>query len=158
MTTPLIILGLLTGPLLLGTLLQRLTRQSIASAATLGSFGVCLVFLFTGVGHFIKTEPMAAMLPPFVPAGIPLVLVTGVIELAAAVAVLVPRWRRAIGCGLIVMLLLFLPVNVYAAMNRIGMGGHTWGPVYLLIRVPLQAILITWIWWFSVRPSKPVTP
>lgn len=50
------------------------------------------------------------------------------------------------------MLLLFLPVNVYAAQNRVGMGGHTWGPGYLLIRVPLQAILASWTWWFAIRP------
>ena len=151
MTTPLIILGLLTGPLLLGTLLQRLTGRSFASAATLGVIGIGLVFLFTGVGHFIKTEPMAEMLPPVVPARVTLVWMTGVIELAAAVAVLVPRWRRGIAWGLIVMLVFFLPVNVYAATHRIGMGGHTWGPVYLLIRIPLQMILIAWIWWFGVR-------
>jgi hypothetical protein len=31
------------------------------------------------------------------------------------------------------------------------MGGHTWGPVYLLIRAPLQALLVAWTWWFAVR-------
>ena len=49
------------------------------------------------------------------------------------------------------MLIAFLPVNIYAAVNRVGMGGHEWGPIYLLIRVPLQFILIGWIWWFAVR-------
>ena len=36
--------------------------------------------------------------------------------------------------------------------------GLTWagtpgGPAYLLIRVPLQAILLGWVWWFTVRPT-----
>jgi len=36
----------------------------------------------------------------------------------------------------------------------VGMGGHLWGPVYLLIRVPLQLLLIGWSYWFAV--SRPL--
>jgi hypothetical protein len=31
------------------------------------------------------------------------------------------------------------------------MGGHEWGPVYLLIRAPLQAIILAWIYWFTIK-------
>jgi hypothetical protein len=31
------------------------------------------------------------------------------------------------------------------------MGGHEWGPVYLLIRAPLQAIIVFWVYWFTIR-------
>ena len=117
----------------------------------MGCVGITLVFCFTGVGHFIKTEPMAEMLAPWVPWRIPLVYVSGIIEVAAALAVLFPRLRSLTGMALIVMLGAFLPVNIYAAVNYIGMGGHQWEPIYLLIRIPLQAILIGWIWWFAIR-------
>ncbi len=93
------------------------------------------------------------MLPPWVPVRIPLVYATGVLEIAAALVVLIPRLRKLVGWGLIAMLILFLPVNIYAAFNRIEMGGHEWGPIYLLIRVPLQLILIGWTWWMAVRPT-----
>jgi len=46
-----------------------------------------------------------------------------------------------------------MSVNIHAAFNRIEMGGHEWGPIYLLIRVPLQLILIGWTWWMAVRPT-----
>ena len=64
--------------------------------------------------------------------GTRLVYLSGVIELVLAAVVLVPQWRRAAGLVLIVMLIAFLPVNIYAAVNRVGMGGHEWGPPYLL--------------------------
>ena len=150
MTTPIIILGLLSGPLLFGAMLQRLTNRDMSSA-DLGCVGIMLVFCFTGVGHFVKTEPMSEMLPPWMPSRISLVYVTGLIEIAAAVTVLVPRRRPMVGWFLIVLLFCFLPVNIYAAVKEIGLGGHQWGPMYLLIRIPLQAILIGWIWWFAVR-------
>lgn len=154
MTTIVLMLGLLVAPLIVGTVARRLTGRRCADARLLGCIGITLVFCFTGLGHFVQTRPMAEMLPPWTPWRIPLVYITGVIEFVAAGVILVPRWRTGIGWALIVMLLLFLPVNIYAAMNRVGMGGHTWGPVYLLIRVPLQAILIGWIWWFAVRPPE----
>ena len=90
-------------------------------------------------------------MPPWLPARIPLVYATGILELGAAFAALVPRIRSRVGWCLILMLIMFLPVNIYAAINRIGMGGHQWGPVYLLVRVPLQLVLLAWIWWFVAR-------
>ena len=151
MTTLAIIVVLLISPLLFGAALNRIAGKEVVRAELLGCMGITLVFCFTGLGHFIETQSMAEMLPAWLPGRIPLVYVTGVIEIAAAMAVPIPRLRAMIGLALIAMLVLFLPVNIYAAANRIGMGGHEWGPIYLLIRVPLQAILILWIWWFAVR-------
>jgi uncharacterized membrane protein len=53
------------------------------------------------------------------------------------------------------MLVLFFPANIYAAFTRVDMGGHAWGPVYLLIRAPLQLVLIGWAYGFVAR--KPVS-
>lgn len=149
-----IILALLVVPRLFGAVLNRITGRTLAHGNRLGHVGITLVFCFTGLGHFILTEPMAQMLPPWVPGRIPLVYATGVLEIAAAMAVLIPRLRTLAGWGLIVMLLLFLPVNIYAVMNQVGLGEHAWGPTYLLIRVPLQFVLIGWIWWMAVRPAR----
>lgn len=140
MTTPIVMLLLLATPWLLSR-----TRAA-------GSIGLGLVFLFTGAGHFLETAAMAQMLPPWVPARVPLVHVTGVLELGLGAAFFVPSLRRRAGLAAAFLLLAFLPVNVYAALERVPMGGHAWGPGYLLVRVPLQAILLAWTWWFTLRP------
>jgi uncharacterized membrane protein len=113
--------------------------------------GIALVFAFTAIGHFALTRQMAEMMPSVVRNREAIVIASGVIELLAAIAVLIPRLRWIVGWGLIVMLLLFLPVNIYAALMRVPFGGHGAGPPYLLVRVPLQFFLIGWIWWFAVR-------
>jgi uncharacterized membrane protein len=151
MTTPIIMLALLIGPYLLVRISEWLGAISL-SPRTAACVGVAAVFCFTGVGHFIQTDALVQMLPPWVPQPATLVYLTGIIEFVGAAAILVPALRPMVGWGLILMLLAFLPVNLYAAMQRVGIGGHQWGPSYLLIRVPLQAILIAWIWWFAVRP------
>ena len=154
MTTPLIMLGLLLAPYVFGKLLNRLSKKEVASSNLFACAGITLVFCLTGIGHFVKTGPMAEMLPSWVPWRIPLVYVTGVVEIAAAFLVLVPSLRRVVGWALIAMLVSFLPVNVYAAANHVEMGGHHWGPIYLLIRIPLQVVLICWIWWFAAKSWK----
>lgn len=149
MTAPLIILALLAGPLLICWLLRQTGR--IPSLHNVGAWGLALVFLFTASGHFVQTAGLVEMLPPFIPARVPLIYLTGALEIALAIGIAVPATRRIAGLAAIATLVLFFPANVYAAMNHIGTGGHQWGPSYLLIRGPLQAILIAWAWWFTIR-------
>jgi uncharacterized membrane protein len=119
-----------------------------------GRIGVFLVFAFTGVGHFVRTAGMAQMLPPWVPMRTSLIYSSGVFELLAAIAILIPPISRYAGVLLCVFLLLVLPSNIYAAFQRVDFGGHGFGPMYLLVRVPLQLFLIGWVYWFAVRQPE----
>ena len=157
MTTPAIMVGLLLAPLAIGSALNRFAKRQVVTSSILGCLGISLVFCFTGIAHFVRTESMVEMLPPWVPWRQPLVYITGIVEIIAALAVVLPRWRSLTAMALIVMLMIFLSVNCYSTVQHIGMGGHQWGPVYLLVRVPLQLVLMGWIWWFGVRHG-PVVP
>lgn len=155
MWTPLIILGLLVVP-------YGITRFSDVSARRrdwAGVLGLTSVFLFTGIGHFVETEALVQMIPSFLPWRTTAVQVSGVVEIVAALALLIPSLRHRVGWFLIWLLLLLLPVNVYAALQRVPMGGHAWGPVYLWIRVPLQLLLMIWTYRFATRPqTRSATP
>jgi uncharacterized membrane protein len=141
MITPLVMLALMISPWLV-----RRTRS--AAAAGLG-----ILFVFTGVGHFVQTEPMAQMLPDFVPFRVPLVYLTGLLEFAIAAGFFIPATRRLAGWTAAAVLVLFFPANIYAAFAQAPMGGHAWGPVYLLLRAPLQAAIVAWVWWFALRAA-----
>ncbi len=116
-----------------------------------GRAGISLVFAFTGLGHFIKTSAMAQMLPGWVPMRLALIYATGVFELLAAVAILITPLSRDVGLAICAFLLLILPSNIYAAFQRVDFGGHAAGPMYLLVRIPLQLFLIAWVYWFALR-------
>jgi uncharacterized membrane protein len=152
MTTPIVMLVLMMGPYLLVRLLSVLTHRD-HNAWGAAAIGLTVLFIFTGIGHFIETESMAQMLPPWVPERVLLVYLTGILEFAIAAGFLVQRSRRFTGWVAAVMLVLFFPVNVYAALNHIPMGGHAWSPVYLLIRAPLQAIILLWTYEFAIKRS-----
>jgi uncharacterized membrane protein len=149
----LLLLLLLVGPYALLTLAGGWLRALRLSAAARARVGLSLFFAFTALGHFVRTEEMAAMLPRSVPYRVGLIYLTGVLELLGATGVWVPRLRRLTGICLIVMLLCVLPANVYAALNRVAFGGHEAGPAYLLIRLPFQLLVAWWVYFAAVRPS-----
>jgi uncharacterized membrane protein len=107
------------------------------------------------MGHFVQTEPMSDMLPDWVPQRVLLIYLTGLLEFAIAVGFFLPKYRRITGWVAAVILVAFFPANIYAAINHVPMGGHAWGPVYLLIRAPLQAMILLWVYWFTIREVKP---
>src|SRR5215469_9665553 len=84
---------------------------------TRARIGTFCVFLFTSIGHFVKTEPMSRMLPPWVPMRVPLIYITGVFELLAGIAILIPSISRTAGIVLCLFLIVILPSNIYAAVN-----------------------------------------
>jgi hypothetical protein len=81
-------LGTLLVPLLIVWRLRRFGLQ--VGLATGGVAGLVMVFLFTASGHFLSTQAMAEMLPPFVPARVPLVYLTGLLEIALALGLALP--------------------------------------------------------------------
>lgn len=148
----LLLLAILFGVFLLATALNKLRPRKSVTLGFRGRLALAVLFFFTGVSHFFLVEEMAAMIPPIFPAPIFLVYLTGVLEIAGAVGLLLDRFYRWAGYALIVFLLAVLPANIYAAMNHTGLGGHADGPSYLWLRVPLQFLLIGWAWYFT-RPS-----
>lgn len=142
----LFLLLLLTGPFLVVSLLSYLSPRFNLRFSTRARVGLSLFFLFTGIGHFIRTEPMAAMLPPSVPYRVELIYLTGVFELLGAVGVWIPKLMKITGVCLILMMLAVLPANIYSAFNHVEFGGHQYGPLYLLVRVPFQLFVIAWIY------------
>src|SRR5687768_2674234 len=129
MTTLIIMLVLMMTPYLVVRIISAVTRRDfdVRGAAAIG---LGILFIYTAIGHFIQTEPMAQMLPPWVPKRTLLVYLTGGLEFAVAGGFLVPKSRRFTGWVAVVVLVVFFLANVYAAINHIPMGGHAWGPVY----------------------------
>jgi uncharacterized membrane protein len=116
-----------------------------------GRFGLALVFAFTALGHFVKTDAMTEMLPPTIPGRRALILASGIFELLLAMLLLAWPKSRLLGLTIIGFLVAISPANVYAAFQRISFGGHSAGPIYLLVRAPVQLLLIFWTYWFVAR-------
>ena len=96
---------------------------------------------------------MAAMLPPFVPKKDAVVVFTGLIEIAAAVGLLIPSTQNITAIMLIIFFILILPANIYASMKNVNYETGAYdgnGMKYLWFRIPLQALFITWVCLFAL--------
>ena len=78
------------------------------------------------------TRQLVRVVPFFawVPYHDPIIYFTGVLELLGAIGVWLPGLTRLKGLCLILMLITFLPANIYSAINRVEFGGHGAGPSY----------------------------
>ena len=115
--------------------------------------GVAVMFLFTAASHFSSLKyDLAAMIPPPLTGTLWVIYVTGVLEAAGAIGLLVPRLRTAAAVGLVALLIALFPANVYAAMTGATIGGATATP--LSFRTPLQLFWIGMLWRTAVSPRR----
>jgi len=119
-----------------------------------GNLSMCIMLFFTAFAHFKFTKGMTMMLPGFIPFGTPLVYFTGIAEIALGLALLFPSLRHATGIVLVVLFILMLPANIYAASRHINYETATYdgkGLGYLWIRIPMQVLFILWVLYFSIK-------
>ena len=146
---PLLVLLCVFGLLLLATYLLAGGPDYLLA----GNGAMAAMLLFTGVGHFAFTNGMAQMLPKFMPARKAWVVATGVLEIAAAIGLMLAATRPLTAWLLIVFFVLILPANILAALRRLNYQTGSFdgpGPRYLWFRVPLQVLFIAWTWFFGL--------
>jgi uncharacterized membrane protein len=104
------------------------------------------LFLFVGVEHFRSTESFVKIMPPYLPFHRELVLASGVFEITLGALLLVPQTTRPAAWGLIALLIAVFPANLYMYQHR---ELFQISPLALLLRLPLQVLLIAWAWVYA---------
>ena len=124
--------------------------RRLSSWREAGLFAVVITFVFTGATHFsaMKHE-YAAMLPGTLSGNIGLIYLTGALQIAGAVGLLISRTRSLAGICLVLLLVAMFPGNVYAAVNEVPFRGEP--PTPLWLRTPIQLLFIGMVLWTSVR-------
>jgi uncharacterized membrane protein len=134
-------------------LITRLTADA-ANVDLSGRIGMSAMLLLTAIGHFKFKKGMALMIPAFIPAKEAIVLLTGLLEIAAAIGLLIPATQWLTGICLIIFFILLLPANIYASSKKLNFETGEYngaGMRYLWFRIPLQVFFIIWVYWFAVR-------
>ena len=104
--------------------------------------GLALMFVLTGLAHFGlgRRADLIAMVPPSLPRPELLVTLTGVLELAGALGLLLPATARLAAACLALLMILMFPANVSAARRRVQLGGRPATP--LALRTPMQVVFV----------------
>ena len=104
---------------------------------------MALFFIAAGVNHFVSPKTYMEIMPPYLPWPLGLIYVSGVAEVVLGAAALVPPLRRIAGWSLIALLIAVFPANVHMALN----GFHSVPQWILWARLPVQLVLICWVYW-----------
>ena len=114
-----------------------------------------LAMVAIGFTHFVDPAPFIRIVPPFLPAPLVLVYVSGFFEILGGLGLLWSRSRQWASWGLIALYLAVFPANINMAINEIQLepGGEipTWA---MWIRLPLQAVFIALAWWLGKPDQK----
>jgi len=124
--------------------------RRLSSWREAGLLAVAITFLFTGATHFTPMKhDYAAILPSALSGNLGLIYLTGALQIAGAIGLLIPRTRRLAGICLALLLVAMFPGNVYAAVNEVPFRGEP--PTPLWLRTPIQVLLIGVVLWTSIR-------
>lgn len=112
-------------------------------------WALCVMVLVTASAHFtVLKEDLIKMVPPFFPAPRQIVLVTGLLEFAGAVGLLIPQVRTAASLCLALLFVALVPANIHAALKRVPLRGRKASPLWL--RLPAQALFIACALWIAL--------
>jgi uncharacterized membrane protein len=126
-----------------------MTAAKEGTANVIGRVILAILFILSGSLHFIAPQLYLKIVPPYLPAHLPIVYISGAAEILGGIGLLIPSTRRAAACGLVVLLIAILPANIYMATAHLpapSVMGHSWAQ---WLRVPLQLPLIYWAWLYT---------
>lgn len=104
------------------------------------------MYIIAGIFHFVKPKAYLRIMPRYLPSHKMLVYLSGFAEILLGVGLLFEQTRTFAIYGIILMLLLFLMVHFYMlSSKKAGAGIPVW---LLLLRLPLQFVLIWWAYFY----------
>ena len=105
---------------------------------------MALFYLGAGIAHLYRPEPFLTITPAWVPFAREVILVTGLCEIAGALALLVPTTRKAAGWMLALYAACVFPANIKHLLDSIGPDGWPHPFWYHGPRMLLQPVLVWW--------------
>lgn len=130
---------------------------------TIGRFILAAFLAFAGIAHLVRPDPFTAQVPPWFPAPEATILISGLVELALAAALVLARRRLPlVGWILAGFFVVIFPGNI----SQFVTGTSAFGLETDLargIRLLFQPVLVVWaLWctgaWRAWRAGEPILP
>ncbi len=120
-------------------------RQDLQRCAA--RLGLSALYLAAGIAHLTHPDSFLPIMPQIVPFPRGVILVTGICEIAGAIALHVPRLVRLAGIMLALYALCVWPANIKHALFAVEVAGLPTGWWYHGPRLALQPVLIWLALW-----------
>ena len=128
-------------------------REVVPPRMTLSILLIAAGFILAGTLHLLRPGLYVRIVPRWLPAASILVLVSGLCEIAGGAGVLLPATRVLAGWGLLALLVAVFPANVQMLLDAHARHASRAWQSMLIARLPLQAVLMWWVWRATIRPA-----
>lgn len=108
------------------------------------------LFIVAGILHFVKPELFIKIMPDYLPWHKPLVLISGFFELSGGIGLMTSFFQTSAAWGLIFLLIAVFPANIEMFRKYYRSRGFTPFVWALLLRLPLQVLIILWVYWAGI--------
>ena len=112
-----------------------------------------VLFIAAGINHFVNAPFYLAMMPPYLPLHAELVALSGITEAALGMLLMVRKWQVVAGWGIVALCIAVFPANLHMALHPELFSQFS--PVALVLRLPLQVVLMAWAWWYTCPAARP---
>lgn len=112
---------------------------------------LAVFFILAGINHFINPEFYLPLIPPYLPYHHLINLISGTVEVALGLGVLIPTTSKYAAQGIIILMLLFIPSHIYFVQMGSCIGNLCtdpwigWGRL-----IVIHPLLILWAYWHSI--------
>jgi uncharacterized membrane protein len=100
---------------------------------------LALLMIVAGVLHFVNPGFFLKIVPPYLPFHLEIVYLSGVCEIVLGILLLIPRFTRLAGWGIIALLIAVFPANIYLYQHQEIVPAS---PTIHFARLLLQGVLI----------------
>ena len=76
-----------------------------------------ILYIIIGVKHFTEPNFFLKIMPPYIPFHLELVYLSGAFEILFGFLLLVKKYRRLAGIGIVLLLIAVFPANIYLFQN-----------------------------------------
>jgi len=115
--------------------------------------GLAAFFINVGVDHFINPDFYLSIMPPAFPLHLEAVYISGIFEILGGIGVLIPRFRRFSGWGLVALLIAVYPANIYMAITPEAFPDISISALYF--RLALQFLFFYWAYSVTKQSFNP---
>ncbi|QNA87180.1 hypothetical protein G4G27_22980 [Sphingomonas sp. So64.6b] len=118
--------------------------QGAERARTALRWLLAAAYLIAGIAHLRSPQAFLAITPDWVPFPQEMILLTGICEIAGALALLTAKLRWIAGMMLAAYAVCVYPANIKHAIDSVEIGGKTLGLWYHIPRLAFQPVIIWW--------------
>ncbi len=108
---------------------------------------LAIVFVLAGIYHFVNPAIYLRIMPPYLPAHLLLIYLSGFFQIVLGVLLVVPKFTRRAAWGVVGLLIAVFPANIFMAMNTELFPEIN--PILIWLRLPLQFVMMAWAYWFT---------